>query len=457
MSNDIAIKVEGLCKLYRIGGLQAPYRTFRDSLMNAAASPFRKARDLLRGIHTGAAGLTETLWALKDVSFKVERGEVVGVIGLNGAGKSTLLKILSRITEPTKGYADIYGRVGSLLEVGTGFHHELTGRENIYLNGAILGMKKTEIERKFDEIVAFAELDKFIDTPVKHYSSGMYVRLAFAVAAHLEPEILLVDEVLAVGDAAFQKKCLGKMGEVAREGRTVLFVSHNLAAISKLCQRTVMLDSGELKMDGRADQVIEAYNSECEQFATSMEVLKNPELRRGDGRVRFIRAEVFNPEESNTISLSKPLTINLVYEAEQDLPDVKFYIYVLDELGNGIVFCSNHFSGETMPVKAGVGAVQCLIQKNPLSPGKYWINVDIYAAGLQCDYVEKIQTFAVTYGDFYGTGMIPDPRSGRVVIDYEWKNSFAQIDPNAKESRLGASRDTAVQIDPPEKYDDQPA
>ncbi|MEZ4715781.1 MAG: ABC transporter ATP-binding protein [Caldilineaceae bacterium] len=217
MSN-IAIRVENLGKEYRIGATQARYRTIRETVMDAARAPFERAGKLLRGEATGAANLDETIWALKDVSFEVKHGEVVGIIGRNGAGKSTLLKILSRITEPTTGYVDLYGRVGSLLEVGTGFHPELTGRENIFLNGAILGMSRNDINRKFDEIVDFAEVERFIDTPVKHYSSGMYLRLAFAVAAHLEPEILLVDEVLAVGDAAFQKKCFRKMGDVAQKG-----------------------------------------------------------------------------------------------------------------------------------------------------------------------------------------------------------------------------------------------
>jgi lipopolysaccharide transport system ATP-binding protein len=217
MSN-IALRVENLGKRYRIGGPQEKYQTFRDALTSTVSAPFRKARDLLRGQAYGAAGLREEIWALKDVSFEVKHGEVVGIIGRNGAGKSTLLKILSRITEPTTGFADVYGRVGALLEVGTGFHQELTGRENVYLNGAILGMSRNDIDRKFDEIVDFAGVEKFIDTPVKHYSSGMRLRLGFAVAAHLEPEILVVDEVLAVGDAEFQKKCLGKMSEVAGRG-----------------------------------------------------------------------------------------------------------------------------------------------------------------------------------------------------------------------------------------------
>ena len=257
--NDISIHVENISKQYYIGQKQDKYRTLRDTLADAFVAPFRRVGKLLRGQATGAAELDQAIWALKDVSFEVKRGEVVGIIGRNGAGKSTLLKILSRITEPTTGLAEIHGRVGSLLEVGTGFHEELTGRENIYLNGAILGMKRSEIDRKFDEIVAFAEVEKFIDTPVKHYSSGMYLRLAFAVAAHLEPEILLVDEVLAVGDARFQKKCLNKMQDVGHQGRTVLFVSHNMPAITRLCERVILLDEGGILKDGPAHQVVSAY------------------------------------------------------------------------------------------------------------------------------------------------------------------------------------------------------
>src|SRR5207247_905772 len=240
--SDIAIRVENLSKRYEIGAAKRRHDTLRDQLADGLKALFRnKGQPRQR---------KESIWALKDVSFEIKHGEVVGFIGRNGAGKSTLLKILSRITEPTAGHAEVRGRVGSLLEVGTGFHHELTGRENIYLNGAILGMKKAEIDRKFDEIVDFSGVEKFIDTPVKHYSSGMHVRLAFAVAAHLEPEILLVDEVLAVGDAAFQKKCLGKMGDVAKKGRTVLFVSHNMAAVTRLCPKAILLDNGSIALSG---------------------------------------------------------------------------------------------------------------------------------------------------------------------------------------------------------------
>jgi lipopolysaccharide transport system ATP-binding protein len=260
--SDIAIRTENLGKLYRIGEHRGGYNTLRETIVNTLSAPFRRFSP-----HPPASNpnpQSDTIWALKDISFAVTQGEVVGIIGRNGAGKTTVLKVLSRITEPTKGWAEIRGRVGSLLEVGTGFHPELTGRENIYLNGAILGMKKAEIAHKFDEIVAFAEIEKFIDTPVKRYSSGMYIRLAFAVAAHLEPEILLVDEVLAVGDTSFQKKCLGKMGEVAGEGRTVLFVSHNMSAVISLCQRAIFLRDGFLVRDGKPESIVQAYLSESQ-------------------------------------------------------------------------------------------------------------------------------------------------------------------------------------------------
>src|SRR3989449_5542367 len=257
---DIAIRVENLGKRYRIGQ-RLRYQTFRDALSGVLSAPFRGVHSYLSGQRPSECHheSDDVIWALKDVSFDVKYGEVIGVIGRNGAGKSTLLKILSRITKPTEGCAEIHGRVGSLMEVGTGFHPDLTGRENIYLNGAILGITKRDIGRKFDEIVAFAELDKFIDTPVKHYSTGMYMRLAFAVAAHLESEILLVDEVLAVGDAAFQKKCMGKMREVGQGGRTILFVSHNMSAITRLCPRAILLDGGRVIQDGPSHWVVSTY------------------------------------------------------------------------------------------------------------------------------------------------------------------------------------------------------
>src|SRR5436309_7052925 len=265
MRGDVAIRCQGLGKQYRLGPRQR-YRALRDTLPALALAPFRGLRSAMGFGRPTAQGAT--LWALRDVSFAVSAGEIVGIIGANGAGKSTLLKILSRITEPTEGQAEIHGRVGSLLEVGTGFHPELTGRENVYLNGAILGMRKAEIEARFDEIVAFAEVERFLDTPVKRYSSGMQVRLAFAVAAHLEPEILLIDEILAVGDAAFQRKCLGRMGDVAREGRTVLFVSHNMAVMQALCRRGVFLDGGRVRADAPIGDAVSVYLRQVEAMMT---------------------------------------------------------------------------------------------------------------------------------------------------------------------------------------------
>ncbi|MGI9164776.1 MAG: ABC transporter ATP-binding protein [Pyrinomonadaceae bacterium] len=317
------IKVENLGKQYRIGVSRAPYGTLRESLVAAARAPFERLRRQNRQV-------ADTVWALKDISFEVQPGEVVGIIGRNGAGKSTLLKVLSRITEPTTGRVELYGRAGSLLEVGTGFHPELTGRENTYLNGATLGMRRSEIDRKFDEIVAFAEIDKFLDTPVKRYSSGMYMRLAFSVAAHLEPEILIVDEVLAVGDARFQRKCLDKMQDVGQHGRTVLFVSHNMPAITRLCQRTVLLDDGRVLQDGPSHQVVSTYLSSG--LGTSA-VREWPDLDKAPGNdiVRLCSARVCGEDGQTTdaIDIRKPVGIEMEYEVLKSgsmlVPNLHFY------------------------------------------------------------------------------------------------------------------------------------
>jgi lipopolysaccharide transport system ATP-binding protein len=303
--SDNAIRIDGLSKQYRIGSKQQGYKTLRDTLAETFVSPFRRAQKLLRGQAYGAAELGETIWALKDVSCEIKRGEVVGIIGPNGAGKTTLLKILSRITEPTEGQAEIHGRVGSLL----------TGRENIYLNGAILGMKKAKIEQKFDEIVDFAEIQKFIDTPVKYYSSGMYVRLAFAVAAHLEPEILLVDEVLAVGDAAFQRKCLGKMGDVAREGRTVLFVSHNMIAVQSLCSRGLWLNDGIVAEDGQVTSVVASYMKSSLSNLITERAWNEMDKAPGNDAIRLHRVRI-RPEKgspSDLITLSTAVLVEVEF------------------------------------------------------------------------------------------------------------------------------------------------
>ncbi len=310
---EIAVQLESLSKLYRLGALQQRHDTLRDAIsdfrlrISDLTNPNRKSK-----IENEKS---EDLWALRDVSFEIQRGEVVGIIGRNGAGKSTLLKILSRITEPTSGYADIHGRVASLLEVGTGFHPELTGRENVYLNGAILGMRRVEIDRKFDEIVAFAEIDRFLDTPVKRYSSGMYVRLAFAVAAHLEPEILLVDEVLAVGDSSFQKKCLNKMQDVGQQGRTVLFVSHNMPAITRLCERAILLDAGRVLDDGPAHRVVSAYLSSG-LGTTATREWPDPATAPASEAIRLcaVRVRAEDGRIAEVVDIRRPVGIEIEYE-----------------------------------------------------------------------------------------------------------------------------------------------
>lgn len=313
--SDIAIQVEKISKKFRLGRKHKKHKTLRDTLADTFTAPIRKAGKLLRGEPAGAADLDETIWALRDISFAIKEGEAVGIIGRNGAGKSTLLKILSRITDPTAGVVTIHGRIGSLLEVGTGFHQELSGRENIFLNGAILGMKKTEIDKKFDEIVAFAEVEKFIDTPVKHYSSGMYLRLAFGVAAHLEPEILIVDEVLAVGDARFQKKCLNKMEDVGKTGRTVLFVSHNMSAITRLCQRAILLDGGRLLHDGPSHQVVGLY---MHSGLGTTAVREWPDITKAPGgevaRLRALRIRTEDGLITDNVNIGNPVAIEMEYD-----------------------------------------------------------------------------------------------------------------------------------------------
>lgn len=348
--SDLAIRVENLSKRYRIGTQRARYKTIRESLTEGLLTPFRRLRRNSQFEIRNSQ--SDHIWALNDVSFEVKRGEVVGIIGRNGAGKSTLLKILSRITEPTEGRAEIRGRVGSLLEVGTGFHPELTGRENIYLNGAILGMRKAEIDRKFDEIVAFAEVEKFIDTPVKHYSSGMYVRLAFAVAAHLEPEILLVDEVLAVGDAAFQKKCLGKMGDVAREGRTVLFVSHNMAAVNNLCGSAIWLEKGCFSGFGRTDEIVRDYLAAVgKQQADTLHVAPT------SARVALKRIWTVTCEGnvSSALDVTQSFQINIEFDVRKRVSDVDIGIWISNT--RGIPVCCTNLSelngGELLSLAPG--------------------------------------------------------------------------------------------------------
>jgi len=305
------ITVENLSKQYTIGSLDAGYMTFRESVAGAVLRPFKR----LRGIRPVAK---KELWALRDVSFQVEPGEVVGLIGHNGAGKSTLLKILSRVTESSSGSFELYGRVGSLLEVGTGFHPDLSGRENIFLNGAILGIKRADLKRRFDEIVAFSELEQFIDTPVKYYSSGMYLRLAFSVAVHLDAEILTMDEVLAVGDVSFQQKCLNKIHEIRQQGRTILFVSHSMAAITRLCKRVIWLDKGRIKKDGPANEVVNDYLSECWKATAEREWNDTSKAPGNDVvRIRKVRVRKVDGQTTAEVDIRRPVGIEMVYDVLQ--------------------------------------------------------------------------------------------------------------------------------------------
>jgi lipopolysaccharide transport system ATP-binding protein len=408
--STFALKVEGLSKQYRIGGPVGGYKTFRESLTQLARHPLRRARSALKRSQKENA---PRIWAIEDISFTVKPGEVVGVIGRNGAGKSTLLKVLSRITEPTKGYADVNGRIGSLLEVGTGFHPELTGRENIFLNGAILGMSRAEIHQQFDAIVAFAEVQKFIDTPVKHYSSGMYLRLAFAIAAHLEPEILLVDEVLAVGDVAFQKRCLGKMGEVAHQGRTVLFVSHNMGAVRSLCEKGLVLEKGKVLEFGHIGKAIETY------YRLSEESGKQDGGRFSPGETGF-GPVCLSSHEANSIDQGDPLEIATTLNIGQEIGGFVL-LCVLEDMHQRAI-CHLRIDSPELSATAPTPGLYDIGLKLPalwLEPGLYSLYFKILFSGqaMQHRYLSDILYIDVG-GASSGWGAALTPRT-------EWKFAVA--------------------------------
>lgn len=411
------IKVEGLSKTYRLGPRSGVRPTLREAFAGKLASPFSRtarrddARDRL-------------LWALRDVSFEVSQGEVVGVIGRNGAGKSTLLKILSRVTKPTSGAADIYGSVGSLMEVGTGFHPDLSGRENIYLNGAILGMKRGEIARKFDEIVAFAEIERFLDTPVKHYSSGMYLRLAFSVAAHLDPEILLLDEVLAVGDAAFQNKCLRKMKEVSHAGRTVLFVSHNMTAIQQMCNRVLLIQSGKLSEEGTPSSIITRYLADASLAENGDFDLSNhparlpgcaPVLRRltlsaGNGPPTMR----FHPDDS--------MVAEILIEPEAPISEPRIAISIEDSTGQRITTVATYFQDGRIQDISAPSRVRCTLPPLRLGSGKYLLSVSIankYQGMI--DGLHNAAWFEVVWRNNFGNGEAYCPIYGPVLTTSSWE------------------------------------
>jgi len=410
--SDIAVRVQNLSKEYHIGLRAERYKTLRESLASLASAPIRRLR-------RRKYSQDDLLMALKDVSFEIRSGEVVGIIGRNGAGKSTLLKILSRITEPSSGYAEIHGRVGSLLEVGTGFHPELTGRENIYLNGAILGMRRSEIERKFDEIVAFSEVEQFIDTPVKRYSSGMYLRLAFAVAAHLEPEILLVDEVLAVGDADFQKKCLGKMGDVAQEGRTVIFVSHNMPAVQALCSRAILLRHGAVAVDGGTGDVLREYLGHL--LATAAHAFENNPDRRGDGTIRLTGARVLDADGRPVERLvaGTPMTLEFSYENPNGVDRADILLAIVNHLGITVSHVSTKIAGFAVDM-GPTGVVNCRIPNLPLPRGEYRVVAVIKHQGVTTDHIPNALAFTVESSVFFSTGRVPPIEHGACLMAHEW-------------------------------------
>ena len=424
--NDTVIRVENVSKKYNIGHLQQHHDTLRDAITDSIKGLRRK--------RTPDSTNEDTIWALKNISLNVVRGEVLGIIGRNGAGKSTLLKILSQITEPTSGRVSIKGRVGSLLEVGTGFHPELTGRENIYLNGTILGMGRKEIDRKFDEIVAFSDIEKFLDTPVKRYSSGMYVRLAFAVAAHLEPEILLVDEVLAVGDAAFQKKCLGKIGDISKSGRTILFVSHNMVALQSTCERVIWIDQGEINEVGRAGTVISHYihSSSSSDTNTLERCWDDFRSAPGNDKVRIHRVSV-KPDTNaadNSLSMRNPL--RLEFEYWNFIPDCSIYISIqLLTEDQDIAFVTSSTADNNWgerPIPVSLISSACFIPGDLLNSGIYRIKLVIYINDMQALENEDILSFYVE-DSLEGRSNYYGKLAGAVRPRLNWTNSFIEINP----------------------------
>ncbi|HXH20993.1 MAG TPA: ABC transporter ATP-binding protein [Dehalococcoidia bacterium] len=407
---DIAIRAEALSKQYRIGTVRHRHDMLREVLADGIARLFsRDGQQRNRG---------DLIWAIRNVSFEVRHGEVKGIIGRNGAGKSTLLKILSRITEPTSGRAEIYGRVGSLLEVGTGFHPELTGRENIYLSGAILGMKKAEIARKFDAIVAFAEVEKFLDTPVKRYSSGMYVRLAFAVAAHLDPEILIVDEVLAVGDAVFQKRCLDHMAAMARSGRTVLFVSHNMDLIPRLCRTALLLRDGAVALEGPAPTVVAAYLAE--QGTNGAGDLRR-RRRSGDSRARFVRAQLVDQfgQPRRAHPSGEDLVLRMEVESTESIPDADLAVLIKTPSGARLVTGWTREAGFRASLRPGTQTFQCRFHGLRLRPGRS-ICIGLWmGSNGPLDSVEEALVIDVVDGPD-SARFSTDRQQGAVLCDYTW-------------------------------------
>jgi len=430
MADDIAISVEGLSKRYLIGHRHAATETFREMLGRRARGVGRSLADLGRGRQLVRGDTVEEFWALRDVSFTVHRGEVLGVIGRNGAGKSTLLKILSRITEPTEGRVVIRGRVSSLLEVGTGFHPELTGRENIFLNGAILGMTRAEIVRKFDEIVAFAEVERFLDTPVKRYSSGMYVRLAFAVAAHLEPEILIIDEVLAVGDVLFQKKCLGKMRDVAQQGRTVIFVSHNLPAVINLTEHAILIEAGRVTLIGPTRQIVAAYlreSQESRQTTGDLSTYRTP--NRIAGHVDIHGAWISGADlGERSFEVGEAIAVDIELSIKQRVETGIVVINIMNDEMEILASLVSSDNGFDFALNPGRHVLRCNLGVIPLAPGNYMLNIGIASAtgALAWDVVKGLPGFTISGAESAAWLKWPDRPGSLFVRDCRWTMGVRQ-------------------------------
>jgi lipopolysaccharide transport system ATP-binding protein len=424
MADDIVVRAEGLGKKYVIGHEveRERYVALRDVIARGGRNTWRMAADMAKGRVVVPGDTVEEFWALKDVNFEVKRGEVLGIIGRNGAGKSTLLKILSRITEPSEGRVTIKGRVASLLEVGTGFHPELTGRENIFLNGAVLGMTRAEIKRKFDEIVAFAETEKFLDTPVKRYSSGMYVRLAFAVAAHLEPEILVVDEVLSVGDAEFQKKCLGKMGEVASGGRTILFVSHNMGAVERVCRRGIILDHGRIRLDGSTRECVDTYQKHNASSEFTGKLHRDPTR----GAKAYVQRVIFRDEhdrQTPNLRTWKRCAIELDIFSSCEIRDGSAVIYITSSDSKTLcLFSTRPDSAVAFPLAPGINRVRCEIPQLPLAAGIYGFGAGIAIPNVQwIENEAKLFNFEVIAQDVFNSGLPPSSERYLIAIPHQWR------------------------------------
>lgn len=421
--NNIAIKVENLGKAYRIGLKETKHENLTGALKAAILKPFKNFKRISNLKKFGNEEEQDIFWANRNINFTVHKGEVLGIIGKNGAGKSTLLKLLSRITDPTEGRIELHGKVASLLEVGTGFNPELTGGENIYLNGTILGLTRKEIKDRYDQIVAFSGIEKFMETPVKRYSSGMKVRLAFAVAAHLDPEILIIDEVLAVGDAEFQKKCLGKMEEVAgREGRTVLFVSHDMAAVKKLCTRAILLEAGKITVEGTPTEVVDYYLKNASGVELNTNSLSSSG-RKGSGKFIITNLQFLNSkmEPVRVLETGMDLNIRLSYETTEKSPNPVINLIIRNNLQQELVnFLSRDSYMGTITLQAK-GEVILKVPKLPLLPGRYTLDCNLKFDTEITDMLEGVAVLDVEKGDFYGTGKIIDAMKNGLLVDHKWE------------------------------------